>query len=310
MQLELIEHVGNKSKFDLMTDRLKQVIDIRSLNDRVEAGAIIKEIKENKLFKDRYKYFKTYCDKALNQKSTRVDYILKFYNGFKDMETFLKPLPITIDQVNALMFRDNEFIKKLWNLTLIRFNNDLNLITEIEITDLKMWLIGLEPLKLKQDDNRNFLKNMYKLQFEKTQAYSNEVLKIRKEISELENKYNQLKRENIYNNKSDYEFKIKYLESEVQSYKSMYELEHAINQMKSKTNSFNSYSFNTTSKSNYDILGLKDGCSKSDIKKAFRTLSLEYHPDKLESLELSSVQKQLFTDKFLEIKKAYDTLSK
>lgn len=47
----------------------------------------------------------------------------------------------------------------------------------------------------------------------------------------------------------------------------------------------------------YSILDLKKDCTKSDIKKQYRKLSLKYHPDKDGDNE-----------KFIEIKNAYDTL--
>tara|TARA_R110001632_G_scaffold67464_3_gene158457 strand:- start:374 stop:931 length:558 start_codon:yes stop_codon:yes gene_type:complete len=48
----------------------------------------------------------------------------------------------------------------------------------------------------------------------------------------------------------------------------------------------------------YQILGLKENCTIKDIKKAFRTLSKEYHPDINKDGE----------SKFKDIKKAYDVL--
>ena len=47
----------------------------------------------------------------------------------------------------------------------------------------------------------------------------------------------------------------------------------------------------------YSILHLKKNCTKSEIKKQYRKLSLKYHPDKDGDNE-----------KFIEIKTAYDTL--
>lgn len=47
----------------------------------------------------------------------------------------------------------------------------------------------------------------------------------------------------------------------------------------------------------YSILDLKKDCTKNDIKKQYRKLSLKYHPDKDGDNE-----------KFIEIKTAYDTL--
>ena len=49
----------------------------------------------------------------------------------------------------------------------------------------------------------------------------------------------------------------------------------------------------------YSILGLSPSASQDDIKKAFRQLSMQYHPDKNPE----------GADKFKEINEAYQTLS-
>ena len=51
----------------------------------------------------------------------------------------------------------------------------------------------------------------------------------------------------------------------------------------------------------YYFLGIKPNASSEDIKKAYRKLSLKYHPDKNENDEF-------FTERFREIKEAYETL--
>ena len=51
----------------------------------------------------------------------------------------------------------------------------------------------------------------------------------------------------------------------------------------------------------YEILGVDKNASESEIKKAYRTLSLEFHPDRNSSIEA--------TQKFQEISEAYETLS-
>jgi len=51
----------------------------------------------------------------------------------------------------------------------------------------------------------------------------------------------------------------------------------------------------------YDILGVSKEASEQEIKKAYRTLSLEFHPDRNNSAEA--------TEKFQEISQAYETLS-
>ena len=51
----------------------------------------------------------------------------------------------------------------------------------------------------------------------------------------------------------------------------------------------------------YDILGVSKDASEQEIKKAYRALSLEFHPDRNSSVEA--------TEKFQEISQAYETLS-
>lgn len=295
MQLELIDITQYNDELSLLSTNLIELINIRILNKRLEAGKIIIHIKDNKLFKTRYKSFKAYCDNELMIKSTRVEYIAKFYKSFKELEKHLSPLPVTIDQVKELDLLNKELSKELWELVVIRFNNNVNNISGQDIHDLKLWILGHEPLKLKQDDNRNFLKQLIKTQAIRISKYKNQLSNL-----SIENK---TLTQGSYN-KAYYENSINDLQSQVNHYKSMYELEHYINQSRSNNSSFNA----AGSKSSYDILGLKLGCSKSDIKKAFRTLSLEYHPDKLESMNLSVMQKSLFSAKFQELKTAYDNL--
>ena len=57
----------------------------------------------------------------------------------------------------------------------------------------------------------------------------------------------------------------------------------------------------------YDILGVSKDASEQEIKKAFKKLSIKYHPDKHvnDSLE----EQKRCEDKFKEINEAYDTLS-
>jgi translocation protein SEC63 len=51
----------------------------------------------------------------------------------------------------------------------------------------------------------------------------------------------------------------------------------------------------------YQILGLDTGATKEEIKKAFRTLSLRYHPDKSTEPDAEN--------KYIAIQKAYETLT-
>ena len=55
-------------------------------------------------------------------------------------------------------------------------------------------------------------------------------------------------------------------------------------------------------KNYYDILEISSTSTLEEIKKAYRTLAIKYHPDK-------NLGDQFFTDKFIEIKEAYDILS-
>ncbi|MPS72653.1 MAG: J domain-containing protein [Chryseobacterium sp.] len=52
----------------------------------------------------------------------------------------------------------------------------------------------------------------------------------------------------------------------------------------------------------YYFLGIPQNASAEDIKKAYRKLSLKYHPDKNDNDEF-------FSDRFKEIKEAYETLT-
>lgn len=52
----------------------------------------------------------------------------------------------------------------------------------------------------------------------------------------------------------------------------------------------------------YYFLGVKEDASDEDIKKAYRKLSLKYHPDK-------NVGDEFFADRFREVQEAYEVLS-
>ena len=56
-----------------------------------------------------------------------------------------------------------------------------------------------------------------------------------------------------------------------------------------------------SSKDYYKILGVKRSATASEIKKAYRKLSLKYHPDKNSAPDAQ--------EKFAELSVAYDTLS-
>ncbi|MBH38167.1 hypothetical protein CL658_03950 [bacterium] len=58
--------------------------------------------------------------------------------------------------------------------------------------------------------------------------------------------------------------------------------------------------------SNYDILGLKENASTEDIKKAYKNLCKQYHPDKVQ--HLGEEFKNFADKKIKEINKAYDNI--
>lgn len=54
----------------------------------------------------------------------------------------------------------------------------------------------------------------------------------------------------------------------------------------------------------YEVLGIERGASKEEIKKAYRNLAKQYHPDKYVDNPLAD----LASEKFREVQEAYDTL--
>ncbi|WP_130735043.1 DnaJ domain-containing protein [Flavobacterium sp. J27] len=57
------------------------------------------------------------------------------------------------------------------------------------------------------------------------------------------------------------------------------------------------------SKNYYQILGLKQNCSKEEIKKAYKFNALKFHPDK-------NNNDPFYEERFKEIKEAYEMLMK
>lgn len=71
------------------------------------------------------------------------------------------------------------------------------------------------------------------------------------------------------------------------------------------------YGINTSSISKaYATLGLSESASDEDVKKAYRKLSLEYHPDAVASKGLSAEFAKFATEKFKDIQEAYDSIKK
>ena len=58
----------------------------------------------------------------------------------------------------------------------------------------------------------------------------------------------------------------------------------------------------------YSIMGISPDCSDAEVKKKYRKLSLEYHPDKMASANVPESVKKLAEEKFKEINQAYDTI--
>jgi DnaJ like chaperone protein len=58
----------------------------------------------------------------------------------------------------------------------------------------------------------------------------------------------------------------------------------------------------------YATLGLENGASKEEIKKAYRKLSMQYHPDKVR--HLGDEFRAVAEDKMKEINAAYDFFKK
>ncbi len=60
----------------------------------------------------------------------------------------------------------------------------------------------------------------------------------------------------------------------------------------------------------YSVLGITEGASVEDIKKAYRKLVTEYHPDKIAAKGLPEEFNQFAANKFREIQEAYENIRK
>lgn len=80
------------------------------------------------------------------------------------------------------------------------------------------------------------------------------------------------------------------------------------------------YRHNTSSRRNesstdylkdaYGVLGLVPGVSETEVKKAYRRLMMQHHPDKLAAKGLPESMKKIATEKTQQIQKAYETIIK
>ena len=69
-----------------------------------------------------------------------------------------------------------------------------------------------------------------------------------------------------------------------------------------------SQSSSSNSDADLQLLGLKKGATKDDIKAAYRRLAKTYHPDKLAGVD--DAIKKIAEEKFRDIKDAYENLIK
>ncbi|TDT70545.1 DnaJ-like protein [Hypnocyclicus thermotrophus] len=78
---------------------------------------------------------------------------------------------------------------------------------------------------------------------------------------------------------------------------------------KSHNNNYNGFYQNNYNKDKfYDILGIDKTASQDEIKKAYRNLARQYHPDKYANA--SEEEKKVAETKFKEINEAYENLTK
>lgn len=74
-------------------------------------------------------------------------------------------------------------------------------------------------------------------------------------------------------------------------------------------NKYSSQSISSLS-SAYSLLGLNSNATDSEVKKAYRKLSIEYHPDSIASKGLPEEFSKMASEKFREIQEAYEKIKK
>lgn len=62
-------------------------------------------------------------------------------------------------------------------------------------------------------------------------------------------------------------------------------------------------------KTHYEIIGIKENASHEELRKTYRSAILNYHPDKHQTTPESSKPEQEFGNRFLELRRAWETLS-
>ena len=58
----------------------------------------------------------------------------------------------------------------------------------------------------------------------------------------------------------------------------------------------------------YEVLGVEKNAAEAEIKKAYRKLILEYHPDTIAAKGMADEFKEYATKRFREVQEAYETI--
>lgn len=75
-------------------------------------------------------------------------------------------------------------------------------------------------------------------------------------------------------------------------------------------NNNNGYNPYQPRKNYYTILGLTSAATDDEIKKAYRKLIMEFHPDTIANKNLSEAEKERATKRFREVQEAYEEICK